>query len=128
MGWFQVANTAHMAGGAGWGAIVSRFPFTRRAVPDPFITFCIIYLTVFGVLIDLDIGMVRAKMTATAGYWFTGFSDIKTVSAVAYGTVADLSVGIDIADTRAGVGFCSGVAGVVHGVVRAVTLHTAGLF
>ncbi len=73
MRWFKVTNTAHMAGSAGGSTVIARFPFAGRAIPGPFFAFSSKDLTMFGVFINFQIGMIRTNMAATASFRFARF-------------------------------------------------------
>ena len=83
-------------------------------------------MTVLGIVEDLDIRMVRTKVTGSTGFRFSRLGNGEAVSGVTGHTVTYAAIGIYGTDTGCRPGLFGWSAVGVELNVGAVTLHTAG--
>ena len=77
-----------MAGGACRSPVVPRLPGIRSGIPLPTVAFGIEDMAVFAVIENLNVGVIRTKVTGSTCRGFTGFDDAEAVTGVAGGTVS----------------------------------------
>ena len=97
-----------MAGGACRSPVVPRLPGIRSGIPLPTVAFGIVDMAVFAVIENLNVGVIRTKVTGSTCCRFTGFDDAETVTGMAGGTVPGTAIGVNVPHPRIGPGVASG--------------------
>ncbi|GBE36161.1 hypothetical protein BMS3Bbin07_00302 [bacterium BMS3Bbin07] len=96
---FQVADTAHMAGGTGGCRVIPGLPGAGRRVPVPAISVGKVQFAMAAFVIYLYVWMVRTYVALGTGLGFPCFGDLELVPAVADRAITDSAVRIAHADT-----------------------------
>ena len=125
MGGHQFTDSAHMTGGARRSPVVPRLPGIRGGIPLPTVAFGIVDVAVFAVIENLNVGVIRTKVTGSTCRGFTGFDDAEAVTGVAGGTVSSTAIGVNVPHARIGPGGCERASFVIELDPRSMTLHTA---
>ena len=81
-----------MAGGTGRATVVPGFPGIGRCIEGPIVALGVVNMAVFGVLENLDIGVVRSQVTGRTGVWVACLGDGKLMTAVTGGAATGLTV------------------------------------
>ena len=114
-----------MAGGASRSPVISRLPGIRGGIPFPAVAFGIVDVAVFAVIENLNVGVIRAKVTGSTCRGFTGFDDAETVTGVAGGSVSGTAIGVNVPHACIGPGGCERASFVIELDPRSMTMHTA---
>ena len=75
MGGHQFTDSAYLTGGARRSPVISRLLGIRGGIPLPAVAFGIVDVSVFAVIENLNVGMIRTKVTGSTCRGFTGFDD-----------------------------------------------------
>ena len=94
----NAAETAHVTGRASGSVYVIGAPLVGRCVPVPRFAARSVYVSVFRLLVDFMLWVVRAEMALAACFRLAGLFDAELVSRVTGSTGTEASVGIDPAD------------------------------
>ena len=82
-------------------------------------------MAVFAVIENLNVGVIRTKVTGSTCRGFTGFDDAEAVTGVTGGTVYGTAIGVTVPHATIGLGSCERASFIVELDPRSMTLHTA---
>ncbi len=122
------AGPGHVAGRTGRRAVIhARRPGTASRIEIILGLVGMVNGTVFGLLIDFDLGMIRVQVTLVAGFGHTGFGHRKPMARVARCAGAFAAVQVEPSDAGIGPGVGIDFTFFIDLDHRTVTVKAAGL-
>ena len=114
-----------MAGSARRYPVIPRLQGIRGGIPLPAGAFGILDMAGFAVIENLNVWVIRTKVTGSTCRGFTGIDDAEAVTGVAGGTVPGTAIGVNVPHACIGPGGCERASFFIEFDPRSMTLHTA---